>query len=150
MSAVNVTVAIDIAASPADVASLMFDPARTPDWMAAVKSVELLSTSLEPGARVRHQGQFVGRDIAWTTEVQAVHFPHVLVLKVADGPFVGTITYEVQRGGAGSVARIHNEGQTTVMSFLPSSVVEGPMRSALTEDLRRLKALVEAPKTAPR
>jgi len=31
-----------------------------------------------------------GRDFAWTTQVEAVHFPHVLSLRVIDGPFTET------------------------------------------------------------
>ena len=85
----------------------------------------------------------MGRELSWTTEVEAVHFPHVLRLKVADGPFTGTISYQIQRSANGSVVRIHNDGQTSMLGFLPASLIEAPMRSALTADLARLKDLVE-------
>jgi len=39
MPAVNVTAEIEIAAEPTDVASVMFDPQREPDWMSAVTAV---------------------------------------------------------------------------------------------------------------
>jgi len=143
MASVDLTVETEIAAAPADVAAIMFDPQREPEWMSAIKRVEVIDPALQPGARVRRTASFMGRELSWTTEVEAVHFPHVLKLKVADGPFTGTISYQIQRSANGSVVRIHNDGQTSMLGFLPASLVEAPMRSALTADLARLKRLVE-------
>ena len=143
MTSVDLVVETEIAAAPADVAAIMFDPQREPEWMQAIKRVEVIDPALQPGARVRRTASFMGRELSWTTEVEAVHFPHVLKLKVADGPFTGTILYQIQRSANGSVVRIHNDGQTSMLGFLPSSLIEAPMRSALTADLARLKSLVE-------
>ena len=144
MSTVDVSVEIDIAAEPSDVASVMFDPAREPEWMAAVKTVRAIDPGIKPGARVSRTGSFMGRELAWTTEVVSFHFPHALTLRIVDGPFVGTVQYEIGRGSAGSVARIRNVGELSKFGFLPKAMIEGPMRSALSADLARLKALVEA------
>ena len=143
MPAVDVTAETEIAASPADVAAVMFDPQREPEWMTAVKTVEIIDAALQPGARVRRSASFLGQEVGWTTEVEAVHFPHVLRLKIAEGPFTGTVSYQIQRGGIGSVVRVHNQGETSKLGFLPSSLIEGPMRSAMNADLARLKAIVE-------
>ncbi len=143
MSAVNVSVETQIAAEPTDVASVMFDPKREPEWMSAVKNVEVIDPSIKPGARVRHAGTFAGRDLSWTTEVESFNFPHALALRVVDGPFTGTIIYSIGRSGTGSVVKILNRGETTALGFLPSALIEGPMRAALTADLARLKTLVE-------
>ena len=143
MAPIDVSAEIDIAASPADVAGVMFDPQREPEWMKAVKGVELIDPALEPGARVRRTGSFLGRDFAWTTEVEAVHFPHVLALKIVDGPFLGTVRYDIQRAGGGSRVRVRNLGEPGALGLLPDALIAGPMRSALTGDLQRLKALVE-------
>lgn len=143
MPAVDVTAETEIAASPTDVAAVMFDPQREPEWMTAVKKVEIIDAALQPGARVRRSASFLGQEVGWTTEVEAVHFPHVLRLKIGEGPFTGTVSYQIQRSGDVSVVRIHNQGETTKFGFLPSSLIEGPMRSAMNADLARLKALVE-------
>ncbi len=143
MASIDLTVETEIAAAPADVATVMFDPQREPEWMSAIKRVEIVDAALQPGARVRRTASLLGREIGWTTEVEAVHFPHVLKLKIAEGPFTGTVSYLIQRSPGGSVVRIHNQGDTTELGVLPSSAVEGPMRSALTADLARLKALIE-------
>jgi uncharacterized protein YndB with AHSA1/START domain len=143
MPSVDVTAEVEIAAAPADVAAVMFDPAREPEWITAIKSVEVVDAALQPGARVKHAASFMGYDVSWTTEVEAVHFPHVLRLRIADGPFTGTVAYQIQRSAGGSTATIRNQGQTSKLGFLPSSMIEGPMRSAMTADLARLKAIVE-------
>src|SRR5437764_3614396 len=137
MPSIDVTVETEIAAAPADVAAVMFDPQREPDWMSAIKQVELIDAALQPGARVKRTESFMGKEIGWTTEVEAVHFPHVLKLKIDEGPFTGTVSYQIQRSPGGSMVRIHNQGQTTKFGFLPASFIEGPMRSALTADLKR-------------
>jgi hypothetical protein len=143
MANVDVVAEIEIAAEPTDVAGVMFDPHRDPEWMKAVTAVDVLDPGIKPGARVRRTGQFMGQEISWTTEVASFQFPHVLVLNVNDGPFVGSVRYEVGRSPIGSVARIRTVGSPTQFGFLPSAMIEGPIRSALHADLVRLKALVE-------
>jgi uncharacterized membrane protein len=143
---VDVVADIEIAASPATIAGVMFDPNRYPEWMKAVERVELHSTALAPGARVTNHGAFMGQSISWTTEVQTVHFPHILELKVVDGPFVGDVRYSIQRSAQGSRVQIHDRGELTGMAKLaPADMVTGAMRSAIEADLGRLKTLVEAP-----
>ena len=140
---VDVAVEIDIAAAPADVAGVMFDPQRDPEWIKAVTAVELIDPALEPGARVRRTGQFLGKEFGWTTEVETVHFPHLLTLRIVEGPFVGLVRYDIQRSGNGSRVRIRNVGEPGKQTFLPAALVTGPLRSALSADLERLKAIVE-------
>lgn len=143
MSSVDVAVDIEIAADPADIAAVMFDPQREPEWIEAVRAVEIIDPALAPGAKVRHSGTLLGRDIAWTTEVETVHFPHLLTLRVSGGPFEGLVRYEIQRSGTGSRARVRNVGQAAGLAFLPAAMIEGPMRAVMSADLQRLKGLVE-------
>jgi uncharacterized membrane protein len=145
MSTVDVTAEVEIAAAPADIAAVMFDPAREPEWMQAVTKVEVIDPALVRGARVRHSGSFLGKEIAWVTEVETVHFPHVLALRMQDGPFAGSVRYEIQRSSGGSVARIRTVGEPTSFGFLPAAMIAAPMRKALDADLGRLKAIVETP-----
>ena len=143
MTAVNVSAEIEIAAEPTDVAGVMFDPQREPQWMSAVKTVELVDPGIKPGARVRRTGTFVGQDVAWTTAVESFQFPHALTVRIVDGPFTGTVAYSVQRSAGGSVARITNRGESNALGFLPASIVEGGLRKMLEGDLARLKGVVE-------
>lgn len=144
MSAVDVTVHIDIAADPEAVAAVMFAPHREPDWVEAITSVEVLgAAAVAPGARARLTGRLMGRDFAWTSEILAIEAPHRLSLKVEDGPFVGTVSYQIDQVAGGSRVSVRNQGETTVMAFLSPSMVEGPMRTMMSADLARLKGIVE-------
>ena len=143
MAAINVSAEIEIAAEPTDVAGVMFDPQREPEWMSSVKTVELIDPGIKPGARVRRTGSLMGHDFAWTTAVQAFQFPHALTLQILDGPFTGSVSYSVQRSARGSVARITNHGESNALGFLPASIVEGGMRKMLEGDLARLKGVIE-------
>jgi hypothetical protein len=145
VSSIDVSAEIDILAAPADIAGVMFDPAREPEWIATVTAVDIVDPALEPGARVKRTGRIFGQDLAWTTAVDAVHFPHVLALRVIEGPFTGTLRYDIQRSGAGSRVRVRSTGESSLLSGLPSMLVAGPLKSALASDLQRLKTLVEQP-----
>jgi hypothetical protein len=147
MADVDVSADIEIAASPTDVAAVMFDPAREPEWIKAITGVEVIDPALAPGARVHHRGSFLGRELSWVTEVETVHFPHVLALRIAEGPFVGSVRYEVQRSAGGSRARIRNTGSPSGLGFLPAAMVSSALKSAMAADLDRLKGLVEAART---
>lgn len=143
MAAVNVSAQTEILAEPTDVASVMFDPQREPEWVSSVTSVELVDRAIKPGARVRRTGRVAGRDLTWTTAVEAFHFPHALTLRVTDGPIDGTISYVIQRSAGGSTVKIQTRGDATVLGALPAALIEGPIRAALESDLARLKQIVE-------
>lgn len=146
MTSVDVTAEVEIVAEPSDVAAVMFDPAREPEWTSTGATVEIIDRALAPGARVRRTAAVMGHEIVWTTEVEAAHFPHALRLRIADadGPFTGTVSYDIQRApGGASLVRIQTRGETTKLGFLPSAVVETALRKALAADLLRLKAIVE-------
>jgi hypothetical protein len=68
----------------------------------------------------------------------------VLQLRVSDGPFVGTMRYDIQRSAGGSRARVRNVGESEQLAFVPAAMIAGPLRAAMAADLERLKALVEA------
>jgi hypothetical protein len=139
----DIVAEIEIAREPTDVASVMFDPAREPDWIQPVTGVEVLDPGIQPGARVRHSGSVMGRAVSWTTAVAAFQFPHLLVLDVVDAPFAGRVTYEVERAAGGSVARVRASGEAATPVWLPASLIEPPARQALSAALARLKAIVE-------
>jgi len=142
MPTIDVSAEIDIDAAPADIAGVMFDPQREPEWISVVTGVELIDPELAPGARVRRTGSVLGRSLGWTTEVERVHFPHLLMLKVVDGPFRGTTRFDVQRSGAGSRVRVRHVGEADELP-VPAVLVAGPLKAAMAADLARLKTIVE-------
>ena len=144
MATLDLTADTEIAASPADIAAVMFDPAREPEWVSTVTAVEIVDPALQPGARVRRTGRVLGQEVSWTTTVDAVHFPHVLSLRVSDGPFSGVVSYGIQRSPGGSAVSIRVRGDAAGPAIILAEMIESPMRAALTADLERLKGLVEA------
>lgn len=141
---IDVSAEIEIAASPATIAGVMFDPARNHEWMKGVERVEMLDPALAPGARVRYHGDVMGKSLSLMTTVETVHFPHVLELRISDGPFVGTSKIGIQRSGGGSRVQVRTTGEVEGMSFIPDSMIAGPVKSAIEGGLGRLKALIEA------
>jgi len=147
---IDLAAAIEIAASPATIAAVMFDPQRYAEWSAAVDRVEVHDAALQPGARVTHHGTVMGQPVRWTSAVVAVQFPHLLDLQIGDGPFSGRVRYSIQRTGHGpgdhSRVQVHNRGELTGLAALaPVTMVTGAMQSAIEADLGRLKTLIETP-----
>jgi carbon monoxide dehydrogenase subunit G len=127
IGAMEIAEDIQIAAAPADVAAIMFDPVRDAEWMTSVQSAVPQSAGISVGAQVDRTSVVSGREIAWTTRVAGFHFPHVLRLSIGGGQ-TGGVHYEVQRAGTGSVARVRASAAVDLFGF----------------SLERLKALVEA------
>ena len=144
MGAIDLTAETDIQAAPADIAAVMFDPAREPEWVGAVTAVEVIDPALAPGARVRHTASVMGRAVDVTTAVEALHFPHVLALRVSGGPFDGVIRFDIQRSGPGCRVRIRAAGEAPQLNSFTKTLVEGPARAGLSTALAKLKALVES------
>ena len=143
MPMIELSAATEIAAAPADIAAIMFDPSREPEWIAIVKTVEVVDPALQPGARVRRTGSVMGRDLAWTSEVERVHFPHLLALKVTGGPFTGQVAYNIQRSGGGSTVQVQARGEAPDLGMIPAAMITAGAKAAFAADLARLKALVE-------
>jgi hypothetical protein len=118
---------VQIAAAPADVAAVMFDPAREKEWMMFVTATTPRSAGITVGAEVDRTSVVAGQQIPWATQVSGFHFPHVLRLRITGGQ-TGSVHYEVQRSGTGSIAVVRAASDVDLFGF----------------DLERLKGLVEA------
>src|SRR5262249_29784732 len=110
-----------IHAAPEDVAKVMFDPAREPEWVDKANKAELLTTGpLRIGSRVRHEAGGHGWKPSFITEVKEFEPDRKLVMDVAYGTENGQIIYQVAPTAGGSIASIHvhDEG----MARMPHSV----------------------------
>jgi hypothetical protein len=126
----EITHDIQIAAPPADVAAVMFDPARDAEWMRSLRSAVPRTPGISVGAEVNRTSVVGGEEVPWSTQVAGFHFPHVLRLRIAGGQ-TGAVSYEIQRAGGGSVARIKAASELDLFGF----------------DLERLKGLIESATT---
>jgi uncharacterized protein YndB with AHSA1/START domain len=135
---IDVTASRVIAAKPGQVAAVMFDPRRDPEWIGGAKSVDpAKGDPNKVGSRVTRQGGFMGRKFSWTTEVQGFEPDHLLHLSFVEGPMKGgTVTYRVEPDGASSRVSIRNTGSGP--SFMGWFV-----RRSVGKDLDRLARIVE-------
>ena len=109
---VDVTASRTIAAKPARVAAVMFDPRRDPEWIGGAKSVEPpQGDATKVGTRVTRHGGFLGRKFSWTTEVAGYEPDRILHMSFVAGPMKGgTVTYRIEPDGHGSRVSIRNTG----------------------------------------
>jgi uncharacterized protein YndB with AHSA1/START domain len=135
---VDVTASRTIAAKPGQVAAVMFDPRRDPEWIGGAKSVEPpKGDPTKSGARVTRHGGFLGRKFSWTTEVQGSEPDHLLHMSFIAGPMKGgTVTYRIDPDGASSRVSIRNTGPGP--GFIGWFV-----RRSVAKDLDRLASIVE-------
>ncbi|MCG8443123.1 MAG: SRPBCC family protein [Caulobacterales bacterium] len=139
----DVTVRQHVEASPDAAGAVMFDPARDADWMGGAKrAVMETPPPYGAGSRVRREGGFLGRAIAWTTETTAYEPGRRAELTIVDGPFAGEVTYAVEPDpDGGAILVIRNRGRMPGMPDFLSRMVVG---ASVAGDLKRLKALIEA------
>jgi uncharacterized protein YndB with AHSA1/START domain len=133
----DVTASRQVRAPSRDVADVMFDPRRDPDWIGGAESVELLSADpTARGARVRRHGGFLGKKFSWETEVIEHQPERLLRMRFIEGPMKGgDVTYRIEPSGDTSMVSIRNIGPG-----LPG--MGWFVRRSVAKDLDRLAALV--------
>jgi uncharacterized protein YndB with AHSA1/START domain len=126
-----------MAATPKQVAEIMFDPRRDPEWIGGATSVEpAIGDPTAIGARTTRHGGFMGRKFSWQTDVTQFEPDHLLDMRFVAGPMKGgTVTYRIEPAEGGSRVSIRNTGPgPQLMSWFVKRSVE--------KDLERLEALV--------
>ena len=108
----DVTASRTIAAKPSQVAAIMFDPERDPEWIGGAKSVDPpKGDPIKVGARTTRHGGFMGKKFSWTTEVAGSEPDRILHMTFIAGPMKGgSVTYRIEPDGAGSRVSIRNTG----------------------------------------
>ena len=138
----EIEVSREMAASPARVAAIMFDPRRDSDWMGNARLTEVPHRDwLAVGTRIRREGNLMGRKYSSTARIEE-HVPgRLLRFQFVEGPVSGDVAYRIEPSEAGSHVTIQDRSQFgfTVMSWM--------VRQQLGEDLDRLAQLVEGPDT---
>jgi uncharacterized protein YndB with AHSA1/START domain len=135
---VDVTASRTIAATPGQVAAIMFDPQRDPEWIGGAKSVDTpTGDPMKIGARVTRHGGFLGRKFSWTTEVRGFESDHLLHMGFIAGPMKGgTVTYRIEPDGSGSRVSIRNTGPGP-------QLIGWFVKRSVGKDLDRLRRIVE-------
>jgi hypothetical protein len=143
---VDVVTEVEIARSRSDVAAYAMDPENAASWYRNIKRVEWRSPKpLQVGSRIAFVARFLGRTIAYTYEVKELVPGERFVMATAEGPFTMETIYawnETQGGGTRMTLR--NRGRPSGFSKVAAPVMAGAMQRANSNDLTRLKTLLEA------
>jgi uncharacterized protein YndB with AHSA1/START domain len=128
-----------VAAPPARVAAVMFDPARDPEWIGGARAVQTLSHDPHAlGARVRRTGGFLGVRFAWVTELAEYIPDRLMRMTFVEGPMKGEVVYRIEPDGDGARVFVRNTGGSARFPGAAAMV-----RRSVAKDLDRLAALVE-------
>jgi uncharacterized membrane protein len=143
---VDVRVETVIQRPVAEVAAFAGDPGNAPQWYANITSVQWeTEPPVHVGSRIAFVARFLGRTLSYTYEVVELVDQERLVMRTSQGPFPMQTTYTWQPDGAGSTRMVlHNTGEPSGFARMSAPMMERSMRRATTQDLARLKALLEA------
>lgn len=100
---------------------------------------------LAVGSRMAFVAEFLGRTLDYTYEVVELTPGTSLTMRTAQGPFPMQTQYrwaDTERGG--TVMTLRNTGTPAGFSKLAALVMGPMMKRAMTKDLARIKALLEA------
>lgn len=146
--AIDVTARIEIAAPPATVAAVQFDPSRDPEWIGGVDRVELVTEPpIRQGSKVRRIGGFMGRPITWLMDVTAFEAARHVGMHALEAPFPMDVDYHLEPvdGERRTLASVRIRGDGAgVYGAMPGPLMGWLVRRSVQGDLRRLKRIVEA------
>jgi uncharacterized membrane protein len=148
---VDVQVEILIDRPVAVVAPFAGDPGNAPTWYANIKSVVWRTPPpLAVGSRLDFRAQFLGKQLAYTYEVVDLVSQRRLVMRTADGPFPMETTYTWEpEDRAATRMTLRNRGDPAGFTRLAGPMIERAMRRATSQDLARLKVLLETESGSP-
>ena len=128
----------------AEVAAFMFDPQNDAIWTTGVIECRpLTSGPLRAGSRVERVTRFLGRQFGYQYEVTAADEDGFVEMRVEE-PFPMQIRYELEDAAAGTLARIHTQGDAGGFFRLASPLLGRMVRRNITKDLELLKEHLEA------
>ena len=127
------------------VADYAGDPGNAPEWYSNIVRVEWETPGpLDVGSRLAFTARFLGRTLDYTYEIVELAPRERLVMRTADGPFPMETTYTwVAEGPDSTRMTLRNRGEPSGFGGVAAPAMSLAMRRANTNDLARLKALLE-------
>ena len=144
--AVDVEVQAEIGCRRENVAGYVADPDNATAWYQNIKAVVWETEKpVGVGSRIRFTAQFLGRRLDYLYEVTDFVAGERLVMRTAEGPFPMETIYTWSDIGSGSTRMtLRNRGEPAGFSKWAAPVMAMAMRRANTQDLARLKRILEA------
>ncbi len=132
----------------AQVSDYAMDPHNDPSWISGINQVSILTDPpLAEGSRVQRIAAFMGRRIEYIMHIDRLQDHALLEMHSIKGPFPMKVTYAFEDDSNGTIARIRVEGDAGGFYRLASPMISRAVQSNITQDLDRLKQLLEDPPT---
>ena len=127
------------------VADYVAEPSNMPKWNVGVRSVKWKTPPpIGVGSHIAFSTHFLGRRLAFIYEVVEFVAGELLVMRVADGPFVMETTYSWESEGENRTKMmLRNRGCPRGFSKVLRPLLPAALRRANRNDLARLKEILE-------
>jgi hypothetical protein len=128
-----------------DVAGYCCDPDNITAWYANVTAVDWeTDPPLTVGSRFRFTSEFLGRRLEYTYEVVELVASERFVMRSDRGPFQMETSYTWQDAeDEATWMTLRNSGEPTGFAGLAAPILATAVRRAASQDLARLKAILE-------
>jgi uncharacterized membrane protein len=142
---VDVAVTTVIERPIGEVSAFAGDPSNAPTWYRRISSAEWQTDPpIMLGSRITFRARFLGRDLMYTYEVVEYTPGSQVAMRTTEGPFPMRTTYTWRAlSDRATHMSLHNEGEPQGFSKLAAPIMSFAMRRAMTQDLARLKRLLE-------
>lgn len=129
-----------------EVAAYVTDPSNATEWYANIKQVDWKTPPpAQVGTKVAFVAKFLGRTLEYTYEFVELVPGERVVMRTEQGPFPMETTYEWSNAGDGATRiKLRNRGEPSGFGKLMGLVMAPAMRRANTQDLKKLKAILES------
>jgi carbon monoxide dehydrogenase subunit G len=134
---------IDVSQAPADVFPWLLDEDKVPKWTGDLDTYEQLGP-LAQGSQVKQVLSFGGNRITVDLEVTVYDPPRAAETRFSSNGVDVTSVYALEPAGAGSrLTQTLDAKATSFTARMLIPVVQGRLEQKLTQDLERLKVLLD-------
>jgi uncharacterized protein YndB with AHSA1/START domain len=143
---VDVEVHATIDRPRAEVAGYCCDPENVTTWYGNVTAVQWETAGpMAIGSRLRFTSDFLGRRLQYTYEVLELVPAERLIMRSNESPFQMETAYTFQdTADAATWMTVRNRGEPTAYTGLAPAILATAIRRATSNDLARLKRILEA------
>jgi carbon monoxide dehydrogenase subunit G len=133
---------IEIARPAADVFGFLTDLDNLPRWQPSVRDIEW-KAPLELGATFAETREMLGRRARSRLEVTALEPGREFSIRVVEGPVPLTVRHLLEPTEAGTRLTLEAEGEAGGLMRLAAPIAERAAARQASQDLERLKQLLE-------
>jgi carbon monoxide dehydrogenase subunit G len=134
---------IEIARPPADVFDFLTDLDNLARWQPTVREVDW-ERPLEEGSTFGETRELLGRRARSRLEVTGLEPAREFSIRVVEGPVPLTVRHLLEPAGSGTRLTLEAEGEPGGLMRLAAPLAERAAARQATQDLERLKQLLEA------